>query len=591
MRTVPRQCGGVGRAPTSVARWHPHNRAGERVGGIGLFRTWRDFIGGGPPSPATLLLGLAVCAVSTSAALWVGARYADEVIASRERAVASDVVASITRMITSVEAHGQRRLESLVGQSCAAISDALNERQSYIPYLRAAATVTEGVAYCSSTRGNVRVPLTYYFGKHFEKGGDAAGGRRIALAGRTPFRDVAPTLVLFEPSPAENTSRGVLYLIEGVYVIDALAHGLGFGAGVVAVTVGGASIYHDGTFRDAQGPLGTSTRVTSPEFPLTVAVVAAPEFVEMTSRRYALMFGAIGLLAGLLLVTMFLMVAAPRRMLLQAVRQGLKRDQFFVVYQPIVAVRTRARVGVEALLRWRHPRWGMIPPGSYIETVESTPLIADITRFVMRRVVEDVERYRPAMPMHIAVNVPPLNLRRRGFEAEAVALQARMPHGAALVLEITERHLLADRGQAMEAFDRLRRAGIRLSVDDFGTRNSNLDLIRSFPFDYLKIDSQFTQSVDEDAKALLASIVAMAHHFRLVVVAEGIETEAQHALLAEIGVDCAQGYLYQRPASAEIVLGADGGDEEKGAEGADRVAETKSETESAIAGDERAEAR
>ncbi len=533
----------------------------SRPGGRGrlLFRTWRDFIGGGwTPSPATLLLWLAVCAVSTSVALWIGARYTDDVIASRERAIASDVVGAIARMMASVETHGRSRLDTLIGRSCPAISDALNERQSYIPYVRSAATVTDGVAYCSSTRGSIRVPLSWYFGKNFEKGGSAAGGRRIALVGHTPFRESAPTLVLFEPSAAQDARRGMLYLVDGVYVVDALAHGQGFGAGVVAVTVGGASIYQDGTFRDAPGPLGSITRVTSPQYPLTVAVVAAPEFVATTSRKYALMFGAIGLLAGLLLVTMFLMVAAPRRLLLQAVRQGLRRDQFFVVYQPIVAVRTRERVGVEALLRWRHPRWGMIPPGSYIETVESTPLIADITRFVMRRVVEDVERYRPAMPMHIAVNVPPLNLRRRGFEAEAVALQARMPDGAALVLEITERHLLADRGQAMEAFERLRRAGIRLSVDDFGTRNSNLDLIRSFPFDYLKIDSQFTQSVDADAKALLASIVAMAHHFRLVVVAEGIETEAQHALLAEIGVDCAQGYLYQRPASAEVVLGADG---------------------------------
>ncbi|REF02034.1 diguanylate phosphodiesterase [Cupriavidus plantarum] len=529
-----------------------------------MFRTWRDVLGGGwTPSPATLLLWLAVCTVSTSAALWAGARVTDDVIAKRERAIASDVVVAITRMMGVVETHGRRRMDGLIGQSCAAIGDALTERQSYIPYLRAAATVADGVAYCSSTRGSIRVPLSWYFGKSFEKGGTAAGGRRIALVGRTPFRDAAPTLVLFEPTDPSDASRGILYLIEGVYVVDALAHGQGFGAGVVALTVGNASIYQDGTFQDGpfrEGPAppGYGTRATSARFPITVAAVADPGFVAATSRKYGLMFGAIGLLAGLLLLTIFLIVAAPRRLLLQAVRQGLKRDQFFVVYQPIVSVRTRQRVGVEALLRWRHPRWGMIPPGSYIETVESTPLIADITRFVMRRVVEDVERYRPAMPMHIAVNVPPLNLRRRGFEAEAAALQTRMPDGAALVLEITERHLLADRGQAMEAFDRLRRAGIRLSVDDFGTRNSNLDLIRSFPFDYLKIDSQFTQSVDDDAKALLASIVAMAHHFRLVVVAEGIETEAQHALLAEIGVDCAQGYLYQRPASAEAVLGAGG---------------------------------
>lgn len=528
-----------------------------------------------------MLLWLAICTCTTAAALWFGGRHADDVIRQREHAIAAEVVASLEHMIGSVARHGQGRIGPLAGQPCSAIAAALNERQSYVPYLRAAATVADGVAYCSSTRGSIRVPLSWYFGAATD-----THARLIALAGRTPFREGAPALVLFEPAsgaPANATAdattdtkagtatdvnadaqaggRGVLYLIEGVYLVDALMHGTGFGAGEVVASVGRSSIYQDGTFRDAPVPEGTSTRVRSQTFPLLVTVTASPAFVEATTRRYALMFGPIGLLIGLLLLAGFLIVAAPRRLLLQAVRTGLRRDQFTVVYQPIVSVRTRQRVGVEALLRWRHPRWGTIPPGSYIEVVESTPLIVDITRFVLQRVVEDIERYRPAMPMHIAVNVAPLNIRRKDFEAELIALQNRMPAGAALVLELTERHLLADQGVVMEAFDRLRRAGIRLAVDDFGTRNSNLDLLRTFPFDYLKIDRQFTQDVDEDAKALLASIVAMAHHFRLVVVAEGIETEAQHALLAEIGVDCAQGYLYQRPAGPATVLAASGGAE------------------------------
>jgi EAL domain-containing protein (putative c-di-GMP-specific phosphodiesterase class I) len=286
-----------------------------------------------------------------------------------------------------------------------------------------------------------------------------------------------------------------------------------------------------------------------------VAVAASPAFSCELLHRYALFIGAIGLLLGLLAVAGFLAVAAPKRLLLQAVRQGLRRGEFHLAYQPIVAVRTRETIGVEAFLRWRHPRWGMIPPSSFIETVESTAVIDDITRFVLHQAVDDMNRYRPTRALHVAVNVAPLNLRRKGFAAELAALQASMPDGSGLVMEITERHLLADHGAAMEAFDRLHHAGIRLAVDDFGTRNNNLDMIRNFPFDYLKIDRQFTQDVSPDGRALLRSIVAMAHHFRLVVIAEGIESEAQHALLAEVGVDCAQGYLYRRPASAREILG------------------------------------
>lgn len=190
--------------------------------------------------------------------------------------------------------------------------------------------------------------------------------------------------------------------------------------------------------------------------------------------------------------------------------------------------------------------------------IESTPLIDDITHFVLRRVVEDINRYGPSAPLHVAVNAAPLSLRRRTFLGDLAALQRAMPDGSGLVLEITERHLLADSGATREAFDRLHQAGIRLAVDDFGTRNSNLDLIKSFPFDYLKIDRQFTQDVDANAQALLRSIVNMAHHFHLVVIAEGIETEAQHALIVEAGVDWAQGYLYQRPAAPASILGRRG---------------------------------
>lgn len=510
---------------------------------------WRERVGGWSVSPVTLLAWLLTCACFAGIALWLGRHHVHSIVAQREAIIGQQIVDTLDRMLATVETQGRTHIEPLVGRSCAAIGTALGTGHSFIPYIRTAGTVERGAVYCSSTRGAVAVPLGFYF-----RDLQVEASHRIMLASRTPFRQHAPALVMYLPQPGQPDA-GTLLLIEGRYMTDALAvHGQGFGASSIALTVGEASIYQDGSVRNTPDRAAGGMTTRSQVWPMQVHVMASPGYVAEVERKYDMMYGAIGLLAGLLAVAVFLIVAAPRRLLLQAVRQGLKRGEFLLAYQPIVDVRSRRWIGAEALLRWHHPRWGNIPPGSYIDTVESTPLIDDITRFVLHRVVDDMKRYGPCAPLHMAVNAAPMNLRRRGFVADLEALQRAMPDGSGLVLEITERQLFADSGATRDAFDRLHELGIRLAVDDFGARNSNLDLIRSFPFDYLKIDRQFTQDVDANAKALLRSIVGMAHHFRLVVIAEGIETEAQHTLLAEVGVDWAQGYLYQRPAPPASVL-------------------------------------
>src|SRR5262245_29129163 len=120
--------------PHNRLLWVPFNGEARLIS-----KTWREALGGWSPSPTTLLLWLAICTCTTAAALWFGEQHADDVIRQRERAIAADVVASIEHMIDTVELHGRRRIEPLVGQPCDEISEALNERQSYIPYLRVAA--------------------------------------------------------------------------------------------------------------------------------------------------------------------------------------------------------------------------------------------------------------------------------------------------------------------------------------------------------------------------------------------------------------------------------------------------------------------
>jgi EAL domain-containing protein (putative c-di-GMP-specific phosphodiesterase class I) len=211
----------------------------------------------------------------------------------------------------------------------------------------------------------------------------------------------------------------------------------------------------------------------------------------------------------------------------------------------------RSVVGVEALLRWHHAKWGPISPAVFMEEVESSDLLEEATRFVLQTALAEMSAMAPALPLRIAVNIAPRDLERKGFVAEVVAAVRSLPPNTTLVLELTERFLLSESARTSAAFSALRAEGVRFAIDDFGTEHSNLDLLNRFPFDYIKIDRQFVSQVDTGGADLIAAIVALARHFDLKVIAEGVETQSQHDGLKSVGVPYAQGYLYQRPATAQ----------------------------------------
>ncbi|WP_244173575.1 EAL domain-containing protein [Caballeronia temeraria] len=226
-----------------------------------------------------------------------------------------------------------------------------------------------------------------------------------------------------------------------------------------------------------------------------------------------------------------------------------------MVYQPVVDIATRRTVGAEALLRWTHPRWGPISPAVFMAELEKSNLLADVTRFVLQRATADVRRTTESAPFRIAVNVAPMDLERKGFVSELLALTERLPESTILVLEVTERFLLARHPRVQKIFQTLREQGVRFALDDFGTENSNLDLLGRFPFDFVKIDRQFIEHVDNGGANHIEGIAAVAGHYGMQVIAEGVETEAQHNALRKLGIPYGQGYLYQRPVSADELFG------------------------------------
>ncbi|GAB1641123.1 putative bifunctional diguanylate cyclase/phosphodiesterase [Krasilnikovia sp. MM14-A1259] len=246
------------------------------------------------------------------------------------------------------------------------------------------------------------------------------------------------------------------------------------------------------------------------------------------------------------------------------VRSELERavaeEQFFVLYQPIVDMPSGRPTGVEALVRWRHPTDGVLGPDTFIPYAEESGLIVPLGRWVLQQACDQLARWRRDLPaarqMHVSVN-----LSARQFQnphlvdevAEAVTRSGIEPSG--LVLEITETTLLHDSEAVLEALNGLRRLGVRVAVDDFGSGYSSLGYLRRFPVDILKIDRSFVQGdqAGTESATLTEAVIGIGRALRLQTVAEGVETSAQWTTLRELGCDLGQGFYFARPSEAEAI--------------------------------------
>jgi diguanylate cyclase (GGDEF)-like protein len=234
-----------------------------------------------------------------------------------------------------------------------------------------------------------------------------------------------------------------------------------------------------------------------------------------------------------------------------ALRQALGAQQLWVAWQPIVDCRSGDVVGAEALLRWTCPHRGPRDPGDFIPVAEETGIITEIGVFVIEEALRQVARWEadgilPA-EFHVSVNASPRQLRdHRLRDVIDDALRRHGLPGSRLVLEITESIMMGDGEQVADVLGGLRRLGIGLSVDDFGTGYSSLSYLSRFPVTSIKIDRAFVRGlgVDPDDEAIVRAVVAMAAALRLLVIAEGVESEEQREALCGLDVVMAQGWLW-----------------------------------------------
>ncbi|HYW52915.1 MAG TPA: EAL domain-containing protein [Dongiaceae bacterium] len=241
----------------------------------------------------------------------------------------------------------------------------------------------------------------------------------------------------------------------------------------------------------------------------------------------------------------------------KALRRALEREEFVLHYQPQFELKGRQLCSLEALVRWQHPRLGLIGPDQFIPSAEMSGLIVGLGDWVLETACRQVQAWQSLAPrLRLAVNLSGRQFHQTALAAKITDVLQRTGLPAdQLEVEITESVAMSDAALSRQILEELRRAGVRLAVDDFGTGYSSLGYLRRFPLDTLKIDKSFVSEImaEPDDATIVRTVIGMAHSLGLKVCAEGVETEAQLAFLGEQGCDRVQGFLHGRPMAAEEV--------------------------------------
>ncbi|MBR9958674.1 cyclic di-GMP phosphodiesterase [Cronobacter sakazakii] len=436
-------------------------------------------------------------------------------------------------------------LQPLTLAECGTVSSELTSRAAFNLNVRAFLLVREGAAYCSSATGKLHLPL-----RNLAPDIDTHKTVDISIIPGTPMMPDKPSIVMWFGNPLME-GRGIVttlnvnltpYLVYTARQND--LNGLALVAKDRALTTFSGKV-----MTPDELPASPLRNESVQGYPLKLYLYG--DTMPAEDRHLALLLGLlIGLLGGTLTVILLALRARSGREIVSAI----KRNQFFVVYQPVVDAATRQIRGVEALMRWEHPSAGMIPPDAFINFAEAQGLIVPLTRHLFRLIAQDVPRLQQTLPpgAKLGINIAPGHLHSEQFKMDIQKLRASLPPDYfQLVFEITERDMIREE-EALDLFQWLHEQGYEIAVDDFGTGHSALIYLERFTLDYLKIDRGFVNAIGTETitSPVLDAVISLAKRLNMATVAEGVETQEQAKWLTVRGVNFLQGYYFSRPMRA-----------------------------------------
>lgn len=423
-------------------------------------------------------------------------------------------------------------------EACDDATQVLREQVAVVPFVRSLNLTRDDDIYCTSLFGE--------FDERIDPGRYVDGMLRLMAGNRvTPLYAL---LILRRP----EGRHAALATVDGRYLSNTLQ--LVDQRSDLQLQVGGQWMDEAGIVRDGVPtplPLGHVVQY-SERFPYAV-IGGFPEgaqwqHIREDSLPLVTLMCMLGGISGFVCFWLWGRSATPSLELERALLAG----EFVPYLQPLVDARDGRWVGAEVLMRWIHPREGMVGPDLFIPMAERSGLIVAMTRELMHQVADGLSPHGQLLGQgfHLSFNISARHCTEPGLSGDCRDFQARfLPHRPELTLELTERELIVSSEVTDELFDNLHALGVKLAIDDFGTGNSSLAYLHRFKVDALKIDKSFVAMIGVDALSshVLDSIVELCGKLDLMIIAEGVETPEQQAYLALRGVEVLQGYLFDRP--------------------------------------------
>lgn len=439
-----------------------------------------------------------------------------------------------------------QQLMPLTERSCASSQPEITYQAAFNSGVRTFLLVKNGFAYCSSATGGMMQTLKSIYPEI-----DPRQTRDLKFQQGTPLVPGKPAVAVWLRHPGEQDTGVVATLDINLMPYlrfvsrDTMAPGIAIVLDDRALTTLSPNL-----MPVSQLPNKQAERLSIPGTPMMILFYH--ETLTPNDIRLTLMGSLVlSLMLGILCYYMLLLRQSPER----ALMRGIKRNEFFIEYQPVFHTNSDAIGGLEALIRWQHPIEGRIPPDLFIPYAESEGLIVPLTRHLFRLIAEDAPKLAMALPQgaKFGLNISPSHLSAPSFHHDVYELLAQLPGDYfTLVFEITERGMVEE-ANALTEFDWLHQQGIEIAIDDFGTGHSALIYLERFTMDYLKIDRGFVSTIGQDTATapVLDAVIALAKKLKMQTVAEGVETAEQLHFLQERDVNFIQGYYFSKPLSVD----------------------------------------
>ncbi|QBF26542.1 cyclic diguanylate phosphodiesterase [Pseudomonas tructae] len=483
------------------------------------------------------LLPWAVGAMPILCGLLIMHLQAERELQARSQDTARQVVAQVERILDNISAAAQALLP-LAGSPCDEKKLALRDQVTRRSFVRSTNLEYRGELYCSSLFGPYSEPINT---------SDYVDGKLWLMNGNS----VTPGHPLLVYRVADG-DRGAISTVDGDHLLTAL-HLIGPHT-QLSLQVGRFWMDKDGIVREGLVPAAATAavRLSSQRYPFAIhSGYGADKVGQVMRDEYPALFGLLvflGVIAGAVCRWLLRRASSPRAEL----QRAMDANEFLPYFQPVVRKGDYRWAGAEVLMRWQHPRDGLVRPDLFIPYAEHSGQIVPMTRILMRRTAELLAPHAALMDegFHVGINITADHCQDLALYDDCRAFLAAFPPGRVLLtLELTERKLIVPTEITQALFAKLHALGVMIAIDDFGTGQSSLSYLRQFKVDYLKIDQSFVALIGVDALSLhiLDSIIELSAKLELGIVAEGVENPTQRDYLARHGVDFQQGYLFGRP--------------------------------------------